>query len=151
MRKTSTSTIDGQKYEVGHWTVDKQIGIMTRLIKLLGEPLAMTFMGAMSGGKKDVKSILETDMTKGIGEAVRSLVLRLNEEEVKSLLREIATDSIICDNKPFDYNTHFMGRIGHLLKVVMFSVRHQYADFLDVLPGLGGVLGAQQVSTTPES
>lgn len=159
MRKTSTKSIDGHKYEVGHWDIDKQLGVMTRLIKLLGEPLARTLMGAVSeankseknaGKKVGMKDLLDMDLSKHLNEAVSALIMRLNEDEVKQLLRDVTTD-LLCDNKPVVYDTHFMGRIGHLLKVAVFCIRHQYSDFLDVLPGLGGVLGATGPNTNQGS
>lgn len=150
MRKTTSGMIDGSKYEVGHWPVDKQLDIMTKLIKLLGEPIAMMVMGALQQ-KGSLKEALSAELTmKASQESIKALMSRLNETEIKSLLREV-TEGVLCDNKQIAFDVHFMGRIFHLLKVALFCIKHQYQDFLDVLPGLAsGALGAVP-TTSPDA
>jgi hypothetical protein len=146
MRKTSQQLIDGKKYEVGHWSLDKQLEIMVKLIKLFGEPVAMMIMGALQS-KGSLKEALNAELSlKMSSEAIRALMSRLSEGEVKSLLREV-TEGILCDGKQVSYDVHFMGQIMHLLKVALFCIRHQYQDFLDVLPDLAkSSLGATNMS-----
>lgn len=150
MRKTTSGMIDGKKYEVGHWSVDKQLDIMTKLIKLLGEPIAMMVMGALQQ-KGSLKEALSAELTmKASQESIKALMSRLNETEIKSLLREV-TEGVLCDNKQISFDVHFMGQIFHLLKVALFCIKHQYQDFLDVLPGLAnGALGAVP-TTSPDA
>lgn len=132
MRKISEKVIDGKKYMIGHWPVDTQLTMMTRLIKLLGEPLAMIIMG----GEGSKKSILDVKLDGSvIGPAISALSLRLHEDEVKQMFRD-AVSGVKCDGKDIEFNTHFMGRIMHLMKVATFCLRHQYQDFLEELPAL---------------
>ena len=146
MRKMTSGLIDGSKYEVGHWAIDKQLDIMVKLIKLFGEPIAMMLMGALQS-KGGIKEALSSELSaKSSQEAIKALMGRLNEAEVKSLLRE-CTESLLCDGKQIAYDVHFMGRIFHLLKVALFCIRHQYQDFLDVLPGLGAAMGAENTTS----
>lgn len=136
MRKTTEVTIDNAKYTIGHWHIDKQTDTLVKLIKLLGEPLVYMMVGAKKP-QDAVQSFIDREIdVDGIGKAVAALTLRLGEADVKALLRDMVTDQVLCDGKQFDYNTHFMGRLGHLMKVAVAVVRHQYADFLDVLPVL---------------
>ena len=147
MRKTTETQIDNHKYSIGHWHVDKQVEMMAKLFKLLGEPLAMFLMGGVEP-KAGVASILDKQIDPSIiGKAVAGLASRINEEEVKVLFRQIVTDQVLCDGKQFDYNTHFMGRIGHLMRVTMAVLKHQYSDFLGESPdhSVGG-LGNQSSS-----
>jgi hypothetical protein len=148
VRKTTETSIADHKYTIGHWPVDKQVEILTKLTKLLGEPIVRILI---LGGKKEVEGetagfMDNPQIMDAVASSFSSLVLRLNEGEVKQLLRDIVTDQVLCDGKPFEYNTHFMGRIGHLFKVALAVVRHQYADFLDVLPVLKGA-GVSQTSS----
>lgn len=137
--RTATVTVIGEhKYTIGHWTVDKQVEILTKLTKLMGETLLRMFI---LGGdqKKESTGVMDNPaVMEAVAASFGGLVTRLNEQEVKQLLRDIVTDQVMCDGKQFDYNTHFMGRIGHLFKVSLAVVRHQYSDFLDVIPGLTG-------------
>ena len=140
MSKTTTKLIDGQKYECGFWPLEKQLEIMTKLIRLFGEPFANFIMGGAE--KKSVTDMMAKEIDGNtFGKAVGVLASRLNEDEVKYLLRS-CTEGVLCNSKPIVYDIHFMGRVGHLLKVAMFCIRHQYSDFLGVVPGLGEGPGA---------
>ena len=140
MREMGQSEIDGKKYQVGHWPVDKATGMLTRLVKLLGEPLAMVLLGAINE-KKDGSSVLDVDVKNLKGDAIaaafKGLATRLDETEVKKMFREFTVD-ILCDGKKVDYDAHFMGQIGHLFRVSVFVLRHQYQDFLAASPALDG-------------
>lgn len=143
MRKTTETTIGDHKYTIGHWPVDKQVKMLTKLTKILGEPLfKMLVMGNPANAAKEDAGFMDNPrVMEAMAASFSGLVARLDEEEVKQLMRDVVTDQVLCDGKPFDYNTHFMGRIGHLFKVAVAVVRHQYADFLDVIPGLSGAAG----------
>lgn len=150
MKKLSSKLIDNHKYEVGHWALDKQIDVMVKLIKLLGEPVAHLIMGALQQ-KGSMKDVLNSQMSSQINsEAIKAFTSRLNETEIKQLLKE-CTEGLLCDGKQISYDVHFMGRIFHLLKVALFCIRHQYQDFLEGLPDLkSSGLGAED-SLSPES
>ena len=144
--KMGEFTIDGHKYQCGTWDVDTATNTLTKLVKLLGEPLVMVLMGAVDsvkekGGGGGLQSLMNTELedikTEAIGKAFQGLALRLNEQEVKDLFRLCCGQQLLCDGKQIDYNAHFMGRIGHLLKVTMQVLRHQYRDFLGGNLGLG--------------
>ena len=59
--KLGEADINGQKYSFGFWDVDTSTEYLTKLIKLLGEPLAMFIMGA-ADSKEDGQSLMDLDM-----------------------------------------------------------------------------------------
>lgn len=140
MRKNTETQIDDHKYTIGHWNVDKQLEILKQLIGLIGESAVRMLLAGEDdeqSRKEKIESFMDKPMDSEVaGAAFRSLIMRLDQTDVKKLFRDIVTDQVHCDGKPFDYNTHFSGRVGHLMKVSVAVLRHQYADFLDVLPGL---------------
>jgi hypothetical protein len=132
-RELGESTIDGKKYQASHWPVDKATKMLAKLIKILGEPLAMVIMGA-SENKPEGGSVLDVSMNDvnmdAIGTAIKGLASRLDEDEVVKIFRDCLESGVLCEGKKFDYNTHFMGRIGHMMRVMIFVLKHQYQDFL---------------------
>lgn len=138
MREMGKSEIDGEKYQVGDWPVDKATGMLTKLVKLLGEPIAMVLLGAIKD-QKEGESLMDMDVEKLKGDVIASafkgLASRLDEREVQQMFREFTTD-ILHSGKKVDYDAHFMGRIGHLFRVSVFVLRHQYSDFLGGNPAL---------------
>lgn len=132
-------TLDNHKYQCGIWDIDTATDTLTKLVKLLGEPLVMVLMGAAEGHKKNggegglqglMKMEVEDLPTEAIASAFKGLAMRLNEKEVKELLRLCCGQQLLCDGKQVVYDQHFMGRIGLLLKCTIQVLRHQYKDFL---------------------
>lgn len=125
--------IDGKKYQVGYWDVDTSTATLTKLFKILGEPLAKILLGALEE-KKEGQSLMDVKLdgaqAKFVAEAFSGLSSRLDEGEVQKLLRQCCGQGLLCDGKQVEYNSHFMGKIGHLFKVAFFVLRHQYSDFL---------------------
>lgn len=146
--KMGEFTIDNHKYQCGTWDVDTATDTLTTLTKLLGESLVMVLMGAVETAKENRKEgepgglqgLMNMDVEKiktdVIAKAFQGLSTRLNHAEVKQILH-LCSDQLLCDGKRVDYNTHFMGRIGHLLKVTVQVLRHQYRDFLGGNPVAG--------------
>ena len=106
--------------------------------------MVMVFVGAakkaQEQGKTGLKGMLDAEMGdenmnfESIAQAFRGLSSRLDEDEVKDLLRQCTT-GVLCGGKPLDRNQHFLGKIGLMFKVSVANLRHQYSDFL------GGSLG----------
>ena len=137
--KMKEVTIDGKKYSFGYWDVDTSTEYLTKLIKLLGEPLAMILLGAVDK-KEEGQSLMDIDTSQIKGDAIaaafKGLASRLSEDEVKQIMRQCA-NGVLCDGKKIDYNSHFMGKIGHLFRVALANLKHQYSDFLGAGLGLG--------------
>ena len=135
------ATIKGAKYQFGYWDVDTSTEYLTKLIKLLGEPIAMTLLGVVDA-KEPGKSLMDVDMdsvkAEAIAKAFQGLATRLNENEVKEILHQ-CQKGVLCNGKAIDYNAHYMGKIGLLLQVSLANLKHQYADFLGDGLGLGAI------------
>ena len=120
-------SLDNESYLIDMFPADQGIKVLAKLIKLIGEPL--TELAKMNNDK--------AAMFDHLGAAVRSLSLRMNEDEVVSLCKQLSScvikqgdGSQTLDRK---FNTHFAGRIGHMFKLLVEVVNDNYADFLDVL------------------
>lgn len=138
MRVTSEFRVGEFTYQVNMWHPDKAIENMTWLVKMLGEPVVALIVQSGS-----VKDLLDSDMDVTLlMPAVRSLVTNLREKEVVIKVRQF-TEGMLCNGAKVDYDTHFMGRPGHLMKTLVAVLKVQYADFLDALPaGLAGAKSA---------
>lgn len=134
--KMGSAVIEGRKYEFGFWDVDTSTEYLTKLAKLLAEPF-----GAMVGGTKagGVSSLMDADVSslnmEALTKAFQGLATRLNEEEVKDILRQ-CTKSVLCDGKPIEYDSHFLGKVGLLFRVAIANLKHQYSDFLPASLGV---------------
>jgi hypothetical protein len=70
--------------------------------------------------------------TEALPAAVRALCQNLNEKEVLDLIKELLT-SATQKNNPVNFEEHFQGRLGHMIKVVAKVVEVQFADFFTEL------------------
>ena len=151
MRKPKDVKIGEHTYTFGYWGPDEALGRLTKLIKICGEPIARIIVGATSGAKESGKGLdAELDEAKVIGDAISGLALKLNEVEVKAFFRE-CQDQMLCDNRQIEYKTHYMGRPGHLVKVTIQQLRHQYSDFLELMPVNGGLSSVMGTATQQET
>jgi hypothetical protein len=144
MRVTSEFQAGGATYQVNMWHPDKAIENMTWLMRLAGEPLValVTTAGSLQG-------LMDSDADLAfLTPAVKSLVMNLNEKEVVLKVRSF-TEGLLCDGAKVTYETHFMGRPGHLIKVLAGVLRAQYADFFDGLPADLLKRKAAESTTTP--
>lgn len=124
-RKLENVLIDGETYQIGQWPVDKSLEMLTWLTKTLGESFA-----ALANG--NIEELMDREISAVIGPALKSLIPRLHENEVKERARDIV-DGILCGGKKVVYDVHFMGRIGLLFKVMGEVLKVQYSDFFDAL------------------
>jgi hypothetical protein len=146
MRVTSEFQAGESTYQVNLWHPDKAIENMTWLVKMIGEPVL-----ALVVQQGSIKDLLDTDVDAAVlVPAVRSLVTNLHEKEVVLKVRAF-TEGMLCDGGKVIYDTHFMGRPGHLIKVVVGVLKAQYADFFDALPAGNGlksaVMGSQGITS----
>ena len=120
-------TIDGISYRVQMLPAEQGMKVLTRLLKLIGEPLAELIK--VQGNKEKIFEILPS--------AIKTLVLKLDDEEVLQLAKEL-TSAVIKGNTSAtldrEFNLYFRGKYGHLMKVLLEVVKFNYSDFLDVLP-----------------
>lgn len=140
-RETIIKTIDEHKYEFYQFGAIQAVKVLTRLLKIIGEPIGMAITGV---GKKS-KSILDQEIDKdALGKAIRALTERLDDNEVLSLINALM-EQVLCDGKRIIFDTHFKGRIGHMFKVVKEAIEAQYSDFFE---GGLGLLGSDRGQIT---
>jgi hypothetical protein len=147
MRTGETFKVGGHEYQVNMWHPDKAIRNLTWLTKMCGEGLLGLLMQTNS-----VKDLMDSDVdTQLLYPALKALLSNLNERNMVEKVNEILdADSMLCDGKPIKYETHFMGRTGHLLAVLAQIIKVQYSDFFDVLPA-NVVQGAKKSAAGSES
>lgn len=143
MKEPSIVPIGDHKYEFRNWEPELGLRMLTRLIKLVGEPAAKAIIGLKNEADKTGKG-LDGEIPEGMdamigGEVIASLAKNLDEEDVIKFVRESMTEAFV-DGKPLagQYKAHFLGRPGLLLKVVKAQLQHQLSDFLELLP-VGGL------------
>lgn len=125
--------VDKQVYEFQQFGTVHSLRILTRLTKMIGEPLTIAFSAMGIGNKENQgKGLLDRDMNgKLLGEAVKALMNRLDEDEVLDLIQELsAKDNVLCDGAKIIFNSHYEGKLKHLFKVVAAGLEVQYGDFL---------------------
>ena len=143
MRKPHERDIDGVSYVMYEMNPFKSSALLTRLIKLLGKPIASLIAGIE---KKEGESILEGNLDeKLIGLAVEELSIRLNEKEVEKLMKDLMPAGLITykteemeeHKKISNLDNHF-GKFNllHLFKVVKFALEVNFGDFFGGLAEL---------------
>ena len=148
MKTTSTFEVGGCTYAVNMWHPDKAMENLAWLTKTCGESIT-----AIISSVDSLQDILDTDVDlKLLTPAVKAMLLNIKEKEVVQKVRSF-TEAMECDGAKVDYDTHFMGRPGHLLKVVVGVLKVQYSDFFADIPA-GIMPGKNQTAgqnSTPAS
>lgn len=145
MRGNVVKEIDGQTYEIWHLPTEQAIKMLTKLTRIVGEPIGK----AVSGLKSDNGSILEADVDFDfIGEAIGILTNKLDEDEilgiVKTMLAYVNKKNEKSGFVGVSLEIDFQGKIMHLLNVIRAALEHNFSDFFagikfslkEVLPAL---------------
>ena len=129
MRTTSSFKTGGHSFQCNMWHPDKAMENLAWLTKMVGEPIVSLVVNMGS-----VKDLLDSDVDLALlTPAVRELFNKLDEKEFVIKMNEF-TEGMLVDGKKLEYETHFMGRPGHLMKVVVNVLKAQYSDFFDEIP-----------------
>lgn len=120
-----TKLIDGENYTITTLPPTMALKLLTRLVKLIGEPMSMLY----GDSEAKVASVLP--------KAVNALAMRLNEDEVLGLTQELLK-GVLYRGQNIQFELHFQGRLGHLFKVLGATLEVQYGDFLGVMLAAGG-------------
>lgn len=133
-------TLDEFSYTITMLNADEGLKLLTKLTKLIGKPLM-----ELSKTQADQANALEH-----IKNAVGLLTEKMDEDEVLSLIKRLLDCVIMKGDGSMSvktkFNTHFRGRLGHLFKLLVEVVNHNFSDFLDVLPLANQSAGAVQKS-----
>lgn len=153
MRERQETVIDGDRYSVEMLTATPAWKLLLKLSKIVGPSIGQIVdasQAAASGGK----SLLEANIGDAVfGEAVRSLMERMDEAAVESIIKELSGK---CEvdvggqgrSIPLSscFELHFQGRMGALMKWLVFAVKAQYSDFLGALMSVTAQGEAAQVA-----
>lgn len=124
--------VDSHTYSFSKYGAKESLKVLTRLTRIIGEPLAIGM--AAASGKKSGKSLLDTEIDPDIiGKAVRALVDRLDEDEVMGLIEKLTSVGVLCDGKKINFDVHYNGKLPHLFKVLWAAIEVQYGNFFDEL------------------
>lgn len=115
-------TIDGEDYKLHCFGPTRAITLGVRLNKMILEPIV-----GMSGAAGDESKLSETLMT-----CARTLTKNMDASETVGIIKELI-NCVTYQNKSINFETHFMGRLGHLSKVVGEVVRFQFSDFTSAI------------------
>lgn len=112
------------KYQFVHFTPTKALGLLVRLTKVIGAPLAQFFTA-------DEELALEAVLPR----VVEQLGLGLEENTVLSIVKDLCVDLKHKNEKGewehVEFDIHFMGQLGQLFKVLKAQLEFQYKDFFD--------------------
>lgn len=125
-------TIGEFDYVIHVMTPTISIKLLTKIMKLLGEPFAEMAGAARSAKGKDEAKQKAAAM---LPAAVKALCNRMDEDEVVALIKQLMKTAHI-NNQPVQFERHFQGRLGHLMKVIWIVLEVQYEDFLTALTDL---------------
>ena len=130
MREPLERTIDGEKYTFCQLPAKKSLKLMTRIVRIIGAPIGAALGELPDGDKVSMEVLLDRNFN--MGAIVAALCDRLDEDEVEAivdtLLSQVIHEGAGEISKQVD--THFAGRLPHLLKVLAAALSHEYGDFL---------------------
>lgn len=113
-------TIDGEDYKIHMLPPSRAFKLAVRLTKFIGEPVAA--MAASAGDGEKVAAVLPA--------AIKSLMNNLDEDGTLSLIQQLL-ESVTQKNKQLNFEHHFAGRLGHMLKLTTKVVEVQFSDFFE--------------------
>jgi len=143
-REAVDKIIDGTNYTITQFGATKSMKLLTRLSKIVGEPL-----GEIASGFDSKKNLLDQEFDgKMIGHAVKALVDNLDEDHVVDTLKQLLS-CVLHNGATLDktFDIHFQGRLGHMFKVVFAALEVQYKDFLG---GIGELVSLNRVASSSE-
>jgi hypothetical protein len=152
-RQVESRTIDGRLYEFYQVSPKIALKVLTRVTKLLGEPLGI-LGGQLAGSKKDgIAALLEQDTSELLPKAVSLFVTRLDETEVQQVIDWLLEPVHVQteDDKGtrrIMFERDFQGRIGHLMKVVLAALEVNFQDFFSENSGLGAIFQRAKTDMT---
>lgn len=153
--------IDGRRYEMGLYLVERGLSLSARLLAIGGAPFAKALDGALKSGidlnfdfkdQNGIDEFLKKNMKDlsvlPFGEALTELGANLHRADVVSFVRDLLQGLRFLDPQhggEVDFNTFFVGDYLHLYKVIGKVIQLQLLPFLSGLPrpNAGSDLGAK--------
>lgn len=116
--------IGDRQYCITLFAPTRALKLLTRLTKLLGEPMAV-MSAAEGGGPEKVFELLP--------KATKALMERLGDEEAVVKLVKDLLECATRDRKQITFDTEFQGRLGDMMKLLSKVVEIQFQDFFKAL------------------
>lgn len=139
MREAKQVEINGRKYLIGHWQVDKSLKTLVWLTKTFGEGFVSLFTSSvgtdfLTGSKEEEgetpeKEVSPEEEAQVIKDFVGSIVDRLDEDAYVKYAKHII-EGVKVGGQSINFNQHFIGRMGELHQLMFEVLKLQYADFL---------------------
>jgi hypothetical protein len=114
--------------------------VLVKLMKLIGPAIAT---GMSNGLSAEVTGPM-------LQQALTQLFSNMTHAEVKELVVKLL-EQCEADGKPLInglWKFHFAGKIGHMMRVLVWAVRSQYADFFADMGGLAGAMAEARAMET---
>lgn len=134
--KVEQREIDGIRYTISQMPATLSVKVFARLCRLLGEPVVRLIAGAV-----DSKEQLTAEQ---FAIVISGVFHMLDEDQaaetIKDLLRGAKCNRLAGFDTGADaeisgaFDSHFSGRILHLLKVAQFAIETNYHDFFAASP-----------------
>lgn len=124
MIETRDVLVEGRTYQVTQFSATKSIKMMTRLTKILGEPMGFMF----ADEKANADEMLPL--------AIRALVSKLDEDLVIDTVKQLL-EGVRDSNGEINFEVHFAAKMGLLFKVLGKVLEVQYGDFFGGLVANG--------------
>lgn len=137
--------IEDQVYEFEKWGADESTDVLLDLVAIAGKPLSASVVALFKqdeSGKvaldkeadKETFAIIIESLSSGIG---------ANKALIKSLMKKLASERVLCSGQKILFNTHYQDRLDLLFKVIRAALEVQYGNFFAALLG-SGVLGLKK-------
>lgn len=126
MIETRDIVVEGRTYQVTQFSATKGIKMMTRLTKIIGEPIGFMF----SNEGADVDQMLPM--------AIRALSDKLDEDMVLDTVKQLL-EGVRNHEGELEFDQYFSGKMGLLFKILGKVLEVQYGDFFGGLIAKGFV------------
>lgn len=142
VKEPTQKTIGEHSFEFRNWNPEHGLRMLTRLIKICGEPAARAIITIGETAQQSEKGLdAEVDNAakmKMASAAISSLAMNLDEDNVVQFVNDCFQEAY-WKGKPLASvkDVVFVGRPGLQLKVVQAQLQHQLSDFLELLPVSG--------------
>lgn len=133
--------VDGESYTITMFTPTKALAVLTKLTKMVGQPLSQA-AGGLNGNVEDV-----------MPKVMEALGEKLDEKSVETLIKTDLMSAVLYGNQPVlgIFDMHFQGKIGTVFKLCYEVVRFNFDDFLGGLADAMGRVTAKGSSARKQS
>ena len=141
MRNREMVTIGESSYEIEKLPPKIALKILTRLIKLCGEPIAKAIDG-VTNSPNPQETILDSNLKDWdfIGDAIKALTQNLDEDMILQTV-ELLLGYVYKKNQEGGYiavnmDIDFQGKINEMLKVIKSCLEVNFKDFFEEIFGM---------------